>query len=326
VNRKVKNGTTTTCWFATIHLPATKTLFDINATAGARAFVGKVAMDRNSPDYYIEASASASLADTESLIQYCHERDSHNLVKPIITPRFVGTCTPQLMKGLGELAGKYDTHIQSHISESLNEVEWTLSFHPELKTYGGIYDHFGLLTSKTIMAHGCWLVPEEHTMLKKRGVSIAHCPNSNFTLVSGMMDSRGMLESGIKFGLGTDVAGGFSPSMLDAFRCALHTSSAREHLPKLGGETPKPVLSWRESLYLMTQGGADALSIGDRVGTFEVGKEFDAISVDHTVKNSPYDLFDMDTTTSKLEKFLFIGDDRNIMDVYVQGKRIGGSA
>lgn len=286
-------------------------------------------MDRNAPDYYIEKSASASLADTESLIQYVNSKDQSGLLKPIITPRFVGTCTGELMRGLGDLANKYDTHIQSHISESLNEVDWTVSMHPELKTYGGIYDHFGLLTSKTIMAHGCWLLPEEYLMLKERGVSIAHCPNSNFTLVSGLMDSRNMLESGINFGLGTDIAGGFSPSMLDAFRCALHTSSARAHFPLKsdGGEAQnKPVLSWREALYLATQGGADALSLGDRVGTFDVGKDFDAITVDHCVKNSPYDLFDMDTDVSKLEKFLFVGDDRNIADVYVRGRRIAGAA
>lgn len=283
-------------------------------------------MDRNSPDFYVEQSPTSSIADTEALIQYCHEKDSKGLLKPIITPRFVGTCTPQLMSGLGGLAKKYDTHIQSHISESLNEVDWTVSMHPELKTYGGIYDHFGLLTDKTIMAHACWLLPEEETLLKNRGVSVAHCPNSNFSLVSGLMDSRKMLESGIKFGLGTDVAGGFSPSMLDAFRCALHTSSARAHLPLPQGEVQKPVLSWREAFHLSTQGGANALSIGDRVGTFEVGKDFDAFIVDHFVNNSPYDIFDIDNTTSMLEKFLFIGDDRNIADVFVQGRRIAGSS
>lgn len=127
----LRNGTTTAAYFATIHLEATKLLFDLCVKYGQRALVGKVNMDRHSPDDYIESSEQSFL-DTKAFIEYCGDNE---LVRPILTPRFVPTCTPELMNKLGELAKQYDLHIQSHISENLDEVAWVKSLHPDCSSY-----------------------------------------------------------------------------------------------------------------------------------------------------------------------------------------------
>ena len=116
----------------TIHLEATQALADACAAQGQRAFVGKVNMDQYSPDGYCENTA-ASLADTESFIHYCKTMPSAvaaaqagvpALVQPVITPRFIPTCSPALLEGLGKLAKKHDVWVQSHASESSDQVDF----------------------------------------------------------------------------------------------------------------------------------------------------------------------------------------------------------
>ncbi|CEI96972.1 Putative Guanine deaminase [Rhizopus microsporus] len=317
IQRFLANGTTTCSWFATIHLDACKALVDIIDELGQRAYVGKVNMDQNSPEFYIESTES-SLKDTRDFIDYVLSK-KHTLVTPVVTPRFAISCTRKLMDGLGELAKEYDLPIQTHLCENLKEIELTKSLFKDSKDYTSIYDKSNLLNEKSYMAHCVHMTEDELTMLAERKTGVAHCANSNFSLHSGVCNVRRILEKGIKVGLGTDVAGGFSPSMLDAVRSTFFASKTMKIMKQ--SEDYK-YLSVPELFYLATLGGAKVLNLEQKIGNFVVGKAFDALWID--LKHGSVDLMGEECVPQKVEKFLFNGSDQNIRHVYVQGKRVAG--
>eukprot|EP00599_Poterioochromonas_sp_BG-1_P014386 CAMPEP_0173162778 /NCGR_PEP_ID=MMETSP1105-20130129/19519_1 /TAXON_ID=2985 /ORGANISM="Ochromonas sp., Strain BG-1" /LENGTH=617 /DNA_ID=CAMNT_0014082691 /DNA_START=170 /DNA_END=2023 /DNA_ORIENTATION=+ len=470
IKRHLKCGTTFASYFATIHLNACKVLVDVINEVGQRAHVGKVSMDRNSPDFYIEeteeggeaaeefvqyvlsqtevgrkllfststsiparATRAVSFSSNIDLVQYnppsyelstpaeshgrkrvravslmseedlsivtkedkrlktspvtttssddsvmqfvnIEEELSHPptptllnrqdtpLIIPCITPRFVPTCTKDIMQRLGEIAKKYGLPVQSHMSESVNEIAWVAELHPECDTYAGVYEQYGLLHEKAYMAHCCHSSKEEREILRKTGASAVHCASSNFMLSSGVMDVRQFLEEGIKVALGTDVAGGYSPSMLDALRQAVIASrvkgfeykkmmkeqeqerevvdSSRLSPSESGDDaslssvsspsTPSSSsalvekdyksLNYVEAFHLATVGGAEVLGMGDVVGNFMVGKKLDCLIIDVHHEDSPIDIFEHESSSEHFQKFLFLGDDRNIAHVFVDGK------
>lgn len=324
VKRFLSNGTTTAMYYGSLHLAPNKVLVDTIEALGQRAVVGKVNMDRHSPDNYIEP-LEQGLKEAEEFIQYTLAKASHR-IQPCITPRFIPTCTPEMMKGLAGLARKYNTHIQSHISECCGEVNCVREMHPEYASDAAVFEEMGLLTGRTVMAHGTLLSDDDIRQLAARGTAVSHCPLSNFFLGDACFRVNHALKLGLKVGLGTDVAGGISPSMLTAQRMAVVNSRClRAHkLANSGGTIVTPemevdVISWRDALWLATMGGAQALDLADRVGTFEVGKEFDALLVDTTVQGGPFDVFDDEEDEHAFEKFINLGDDRNLVEVYVQG-------
>jgi guanine deaminase len=158
---------------------------------------------------------------------------------------------------------------------------------------------------------------EEIDLLKKTSSSVAHCPTSNMCLSSGLCPIRRLLKSGVKVGLGTDVSGGYSSSILEAMRHAFMMSKCVNM-----AQTDLKPLSYGELFYLATLGGAQALNIDKEVGNFEVGKEFDALHIDLASVSSPIDLITGEDLMQMVQKFIMLGDDRNIVQVYVQGKKI----
>jgi len=312
VKKTLANGTTTAVYFATLHFDSTVLLARIVADQGQRAFIGKVNMNYDTPEGYGETTEE-SYQMTEEFIKQIKELQN-NLVKPIITPRFALSCDMPLMTKLGELASRYNVHIQTHISENPGEVAAVEELYPDCKNYADVYDKAKLLTDKTVLAHGVYLSDEELQVLAARGSSVSHCPNSNTSLRSGLCDVRRLLDADIKVGLGTDVSGGFSPSILDAIRNALGVSI---HISFGKGEDYVP-LTFREAFYLATLGGATAIALEDEVGNFKVGKYFDALIVN--MKNpGPVDVLEQYDTETLVQKFLYTGDDRNIKKVYVAG-------
>lgn len=315
VKKTLANGTTTAVYFATIHFGSTVLLADIVAAQGQRAFIGKVNMNYNTPEGYGETTED-SYQMTEDFIMRLQELQN-NLVRPIITPRFALSCDMTLMTMLGELASRCNVHIQTHISENPGEVAAVEELYPDCRNYADVYDRANLLTDKTVLAHGVYLRDEELEVLAARGSSVSHCPNSNTSLRSGLCDVRRLLDAGIKVGLGTDVSGGFSPSILGAIRNALDVSI---HISFGKGEDYVP-LTFHEAFYLATLGGATAVALDDEVGNFKVGKYFDALIVN--MKNpGPVDVllpYDIETL---VQKFLYTGDDRNIRKVYVAGRQV----
>ncbi|XP_017272615.1 guanine deaminase [Kryptolebias marmoratus] len=316
VKRTLRNGTTTACYFATIHTDASLLLGQIANDFGQRALVGKVCMDTNSSVKHYKETSQESEDETYRFIKELLNK-KYPLVKPVVTPRFALSCTEALLSKLGAIAKNNNLHIQSHISENTEEVMLVMNQFPGSESYTDVYHKCNLLTDKTVMAHGCHLSDEELALFRETGASLSHCPNSNFSLCSGVLNVRNVLNHKVKCGLGTDVAGGYSSSMLDAVRKTVDASKV------LTIQNPKHnTLSFEEVFRLATLGGSQALSLDDQIGNFEVGKDFDALRVNVAAPDGPIDLIQSDGPKVLLEKFLNLGDDRNIVEVFVAGRKV----
>jgi len=242
--------------------------------------------------------------------------------QPVITPRFVPTCSMELMKGLAQIAKRHNLLVTSHISENLNEISWVKSLHPDVSSYAGCYDVAGLLGERTILAHGVYLGADERALFRDRGASVSHCPLSNCMLRSGMLNVRRLLAEGVNVSLGTDVSGGASPSMLSAIRETQKVSNLVSLVEKAERGDEWAPLTDIEAFYLATVGGAASLGVHGLTGTLTAGAAFDAIVIDPEASGSPMDLSPEDTPTQAFKRWLCNGDDRNTSEVYVQGQRM----
>lgn len=304
-------GTTRACIFSTIHNPATELLMDLMDETGLKTMIGKVNMDRNSPEYLCETSAEKSAEDTVKWLK--DTAGKYRNVKPILSPRFIPSCTDELMRRLKNIQEDYDLPVQSHLSENQGEIAWVRELCPESKFYGDAYDSFGLFGGKvpTIMAHCVSSSEEEIELMEKQGVFIAHCPQSNTNLSSGIAPVRTYLDNNMKVGLGTDVAGGSSASIFRAMADAIQVSKLRW---RLQDDSLKP-LTAEEAFYLGTLGGG---SFFGKVGSFLEGYEFDALILNDSRIRHPQPL----TLKERLERFIYLSDDRHIEGKYVAGYKI----
>lgn len=345
VRRHLASGTTTCSYFATVHLEACKALVDLAEQSGQRALVGKVNMDRNCAEPSLQEDTAASVARTREFVDYVLQKKSP-LLTPVLTPRFVPSTSSALMRALAAISREHEPKlpVQSHLSENRAEVAWVRALHPESDSYAGVYRDHGLLHERSYLAHCVWCGRDERQLLRASGAAVIHCPNSNFSLSSGVLNVRRLLDEGVKVGLGTDVSGGYSPSMLDAIRQAViasklvaigsgsasddgdssrassSSSSSSDDLP-----TAAP-LSYAEAFHLATAGGAEALGLGDTVGNFVVGKDFDALVVDpyaaHGAVDAALDPAEARDVLRAFQQFLFLGDDRNIQAIFVRGRPV----
>lgn len=303
-----KNGTTRAVIFGTLHAPATELLMEILEKKKIGAYVGKINMDTLSPDYLCE-TPKQSLADTRKWIE--DTKDQFRFVKPAVTPRFIPTCSTSVLEGLGKLAQEFDLPVHSHISEDLGEMSIVRDRYPQYDNDGDVYDHFGLLTSHTVMAHFIYPTLHEMELIKERGVTIAHCPQSNGNVAAGIPPIRQMLDLGVKVGLGSDIAGGYSVSIFRAMSEAVYLSK----LQWLRSEKKDSFLSVPESFYLGTKGGGQFFG---KVGSFETGYELDAIVVDDRSLCVPADRL---STEERVERVIHLADDRNIISRFVAGEQ-----
>lgn len=304
VQRTLNAGTTTSCYYATLHNEASWTLARICEEEGQRALVGKCSMDVGS---YSEKDA---FDKTEEFIK---KFPGSEMVQPILTPRFALSCTDGLMQELGSLAAKDNLRVQTHISENHAEIA-------EVKkrfgcSYAAAYDRFGLLGPRTILAHAVHLTEDERALIKQRECGISHCPNSNLHLNSGLCPLASLLDEGLKLALGSDCSGGSALGILPQIRLAIQVSRALVMTGKA-----KRSLSLAEAWWLATRGGGEVA--GFDVGNFEPGRRFDAL---HIKPCSP-GMFvpeDEETKTAELfEKWIWTGDDRDIERVWVDGQLV----
>jgi guanine deaminase len=232
-------GTTTAVYHTTLHLQPCKTLVDIAMNLGQRAIIGKVSMDRNSPDFY-QHGTEQNVAESIALIEYIHRvagrrhrvpnafggrteegdrRQLLPLILPMVTPRFIPTCSPELLSRLGEVAQTYDCFISTHISEGVEEVAYTRKCdeadHQIVpgRTGTQILQAHGLLSDQCVLAHGVHLDDSDAALLRHYKSAVCHCPLSNYFFAKGVFSCRKWLTLGNRIGLGTDVAGGYSPSL-----------------------------------------------------------------------------------------------------------------
>ena len=289
--------------FGTIHTSGDLVLTDLLKAKKMPCLVGKVNMDRNSPDYLCE-TAESSFTATEAFVDALKNDDT---VAPIITPRFVPSCTSALMEKLGKLVAARQLPVQSHLSENKKEIAWVKELHPECKNYAEVYDRYGLLTDKTILAHCVHPTDEEIELLIRRGTYIAHCPESNINLTSGIAPIARLLDAGVHVGLGSDIAAGSQLSLFKAMMSALQASKMRRYFYE--GER---TLSVSEVLYLGTKGGGSFF--GD-TGSFEKNFWFDAVVIDDSHFSARTDF----SIEQRLERALYLTEQHNMVAKFVQG-------
>lgn len=302
---------TRACIFATAHTDATLLLMDLMEQTGLVSLVGRVNMDRNCPDSLREPDADTSAAETIRWLEQVSGR--YERTGAILTPRFIPSCSDALLAYLGEIRTAYGLCVQSHLSENQGEVEWVGRLCPTAPFYGAAYDAFGLFGGgyRCVMAH-CVLSGEaELALMKQRGVFVAHCPQSNENLSSGIAPVRRYLDQGLRVGLGSDVAGGSSPSIFRAMADAIQVSKLRW---RLLDQSLSP-LTLPEAFWLGTAGGG---AFFGRVGLFAPGYELDALVLDDSRLRTPLRL----TVEQRLERMVYLAEDRDITDKFVRGVEI----
>lgn len=305
-----KSATTRACVFGTLHKEATLMLMEELEKSGMCAYVGKVNMDRNSPDCLCEENAQRAADDTESWIHACEKLKN---VRPILTPRFIPSCSDELMKKLSELQKKYQLPVQSHLSENLGEIAWVKELCPNSKFYGDTYDQYGMFGGEcpTVMAHCVYSGEDEIQRMKVQNVFVAHCPESNVNLSSGIAPVRRFLEEGINVGLGSDVAAGSGLSIFRAMATAVQCSKLRWRLV----DQTLPPLRMEEVFYMATKGGG---AFFGKVGSFEEDYEFDAVVIDDTSLRCPQKI----SVRERLERLIYLAEDRHLAAKYIKGKTI----
>lgn len=322
-------GTTTAVYFATLHDAATCMLADTCIQQGQRAFVGRVAMDHpdTCPAAYRDSSAEAALAGTRRVIDHIrtHPDNTDARVRPIITPRFIPACTDELLAGLGALAQETGVPVTTHASESDWEQAHVLARHGCTDTES--LDRFGLLPPGTVLAHCCFLTPDDMNRIAERGAGVAHCPWSNAYFAGAAFPLRRALAAGVHIGLGSDISGGPVGTVWETARTALitarmlDTGTDPDLPPHLRSANQGAQIDAVTAFWLATAGGAEVLGLP--VGHFAAGQHFDALTIDPIAKGGglAHWLLADRTDPARLLESLLHGTARvNIVAVHVGGR------
>lgn len=327
VDGLLANGTTTAVYFGTLHLAATRVLADVCLQRSQRALIGRVAMDdiQQCPAYYRDASAEGAVADTRELIEYVRSMRGNEsaLIRPVITPRFIPSCSDELLARLGALSRETGCHVQTHCSESDWEHRYVLQRCG--KTDTAALDGFGLLSRHTILAHGNFVTDADISLIRERGAAIAHCPLSNVYFSDAVFPLRKILQQGVHVGLGSDIAGGASPSILDNARHALIASRSLEAgvdsaLDRDQRRRPDSRVDALTAFWLATAGGGIALDLP--IGLFREGYQFDAVLIDAQAPDSNLRVEVDDTPEDILQKIIYLAGRPNVREVWVANRRV----
>ena len=327
VDGLLANGTTTAMYFGTIHLAATQALADICLRRSQRALIGRVAMDDpdQCPAFYRDPSAAIAEAETRAFIGYVRSMagNGSGLILPVITPRFIPSCTDELLSGLGLLAHETGCHVQTHCSES----DWAHDF---VLARCGVTDtaaleRFGLLSRRTVLAHGNFIDGPDVATILEAGAGIAHCPLSNVYFSDAVFPLRRMLEQGVHVGLGTDISGGASPSILENVRQAVIASRSLEsgvdpRQSRASRRSPGSRIDAATAFWLATAGGGIALDL--RIGLFREGYQFDAIVLDGQTPDSNLRLEENAAPDDLLQKIVYHATRADIKEVWVANRRV----
>lgn len=328
VRRAIDSGTTLASYYGTSHLDTTVQLAKIAQRVGQRCLVGRVCMERFCPEEIADESTESALAADREFVRIVKNLDPHgHNVVPVITPRFAPSCRQKTLCEEGKLAAEADIPVQTHIAENKSEIEWVRELFPDSDHYAGVYDNAGLLGPKTILAHAIHLSEPELQLIGDRKCGISHCPESNASIGSGIAPVRRMMLRGIKCSLGTDISAGSSPSVLRNLKLALLKSRLlSERL-----NDAESILSVKDGVFLATLGGAQVCGLDKIAGNFTVGKFFDAQLID--VSKEPIDIFKFAEPEDPIErleymltKWVYMGDDRNTVQVWVGGKPVKHSS
>ncbi len=307
IRELLRNGTTSALVFGTVHPASVDALFSAALQRNLRMIAGKVLMDRNAPDYLTD-TVESGYQDSRELIERWHGK---NRLHYAVTPRFAATSSDQQLASAGQLLREYDgLYLHTHLSENKQEIEWVKSLFPQCSSYLDVYDHFNLLSERSVFAHGIHLCDQDCQRLAETGSAIAFCPTSNLFLGSGLFNLPKMEQHGVNVGIGTDVGAGTSFSILQ-------TLNEAYKVMQLQGARLSPF----KSLYLATLGGARALRLDDRIGSFAPGNEADFVLLDyHCTPLMQYRMQQARTLDERLFVLMTLGDDRAVRATFAAGQ------
>lgn len=302
----LRHGTTTAVALCTVHPESVDALAEVTLAQNLRLVLGKVWMDRNAPADLCD-TAERAYADSKQLIARWHERGRLHYA---ITPRFAPTSTPAQLEAAAALWREHPTtYLHTHLSENQAEIDWVLSLFPGRTSYTDVYDHYGLVTSRSIFAHGVHLTEAELRRLGEQASTLAFCPSANLFLGSGLFPFRQVREAGVRVVLGTDVGAGTSFSLLSTL------SEAYKVL-----QLQRQTLSPHQGFYLATLGGAAALGLDQVVGNFDTGKDADFVVLDFlATPRLRLRLAHSEETEERLFALMMLGDDQAVHATYVAG-------
>ncbi|HNP64871.1 MAG TPA: guanine deaminase [Woeseiaceae bacterium] len=304
----LRNGTTTALVFGTVHAHSADVIFEAAMARGMRLVAGKVMMDQNCPEA-LRDTPESSYAESRALIERWHGQGRLGYA---VTPRFAITSSEAQLAAAGRLAAEFpDTWVHTHLAENTSEVDVIRKQFPRHRSYLDVYEQFGLLRERSVFAHCLHLDDDDRQCMAKKGGAAAFCPTSNLFLGSGLFDLRAMRAANVRCGLGTDVGGGTSLSLL-------RTASEAYKVLHLQDQS----LPATRALYLATLGAAEALYLDDKVGNFESGKEADFVVLDPAGTSLSAR---RTAASSSIDETLFaitmLADDRHVAATYVAGKQ-----
>lgn len=304
----LNNGTTTALVFGTVHPESVEAFFTEAAARQLRMICGKVMMDRNAPENLLDTPFS-SLKDSQILIDKWHGKERLGYA---VTPRFAPTSSPeQLAMAQQLLNDNPSVHLHTHMAENADECNWVRELFPEAQDYLAVYEKYDLVRKRSVFAHSIHLSDNAWARLAKADAAVSHCPCSNLFIGSGLFNLRGAQKHNVKVGLGSDVGGGDSFSLLRAANEAYKIQQLQKH-----------TLTPEHAFYLTTLGGAKALDIDSHIGNFETGKEADFLVIDENAtpilsrrtQSQPH-------WKDRLFSLLMLGDDRSIEQTWIMGRR-----
>jgi guanine deaminase len=303
----IRHGTTTAAAYCSVHPQSVDAFFGEAEKRDMLMVGGKVMMDRNAPEA-LRDTPQSGYDDTKAGIEKWHGKGRAHYA---ITPRFAITSTPEQMEMAEALAREYpELHIQTHVDENLDEVKFAKELFPNLPDYLGIYERYHLLGPKTLLGHCIHLTHRECEILASTRSVAVWCPTSNLFIGSGLFDHDRLAAHGARIGIATDVGGGTSYSML-------RTLDEGYKVLQLRGQRLNPL----RSFYMMTLGNARAMSLDDRIGSIEAGKDADLVVLD--ARATPQMALRMEAVTSLANELFLLqtcGDDRAVVETYVRGK------
>ncbi len=308
----LRNGTTTALVLTTIFPNSVNALFEEAERRNMRIIAGQMLMTRNAPDFLIN-EAKTAYGQTREQIQQWHGRGRSLYA---ITPRFAITSTDEELMLAGKLKAEFPSvYVHTHLSENSQEIEFTAKLFPDSKDYLHVYEQFGLVGDRSVFAHCVHLDASAFTRMAQTGAAIAFCPTSNLFLGSGLFKLGQAKAAGIKVGLATDVGAGTSFSMLQ-------TMSDAYKVAQLQTESLSPF----KAFYLATLGAAQALSLADKLGSFETGKEADFVVLDMqatplmALRNHGGIAQDLEGLAEQIFATMILGDDRSVSATYIAGE------
>lgn len=301
----LRHGTTSALVFGTVHAASVDAFFEAAQARDLRMICGKVLMDLGPEG--LRDTAESGVAESEALIARWHGRGRLGYA---VTPRFALTSSDAQLASAGQLLADHPTVLlHTHLAENTREIAEVAARFPDAADYLDAYDRFGLVTARSVFAHGVHLPDRSCARLAQSGAGVAVCPSSNLFLGSGMFDFEQAERHGVRLGLGSDIGAGTSLSLL-------HNAGIAYQAGLFKGYRLDPF----RALWLATGGSAQLLHIADDVGMLAEGQEADFVVLDD--KATP--LLARRTATATLEERLFalqvLGDDRAVRRTYVLGQ------